>query len=179
MNERISNVNDIVAANDLVEVVGSYFPLNPAGSLYEALCPFHHGETPSFLVDPAAQTFRCEVCASHGDVVAFVMEYEHLEWTAAVKKLAARAGIRVRAGGLSESAVKLIESLAARFPPASPLPAEYELRRRLATAEGLLLALPVADRAGYIQLRDEILGEVQARADEMIMAAIELVSRSR
>jgi len=36
-------------ANDVVEVIGSYFPLKRAGANFRALCPFHKEKTPSFL----------------------------------------------------------------------------------------------------------------------------------
>ncbi|MEY2483842.1 MAG: primase [Verrucomicrobiota bacterium] len=89
------NIEQIAAANDIVEVIGSYFPLKRAGSTFKALCPFHQEKTPSFTVSPQRQTFHCFGCGVGGSVFRFVMDYEHLEFPAAVKKLAARAGIPV------------------------------------------------------------------------------------
>ena len=78
------------AANDIVEVIGSYFPLKRAGTTFKALCPFHQEKTPSFTVNPQRQTFHCFGCGEGGSVFRFVMDYEHLDFPAAVKKLAAR-----------------------------------------------------------------------------------------
>jgi DNA primase len=89
------NIEQIAAANDIVEVIGSYFPLKRAGSTFKALCPFHQEKTPSFTVSPQRQTFHCFGCGAGGSVFRFVMDYEHLEFPAAVKKLATRAGIPV------------------------------------------------------------------------------------
>ena len=89
------NIEQIAAANDIVEVIGSYFPLKRAGSTFKALCPFHQEKTPSFTVSPSRQTFHCFGCGAGGSVFRFVMDYEHLEFPAAVKKLAARVGIPV------------------------------------------------------------------------------------
>jgi DNA primase len=89
------NIEQIAAANDIVEVIGSYFPLKRAGSTFKALCPFHQEKTPSFTVSPQRQTFHCFGCGAGGSVFRFVMDYEHLEFPAAVKKLAARAGVPV------------------------------------------------------------------------------------
>ena len=89
------NIEQIAAANDIVEVIGSYFPLKRAGSSYKALCPFHQEKTPSFNVSPQRQTFHCFGCGAGGSVFRFVMDYEHLDFPSAVKKLAARAGIPV------------------------------------------------------------------------------------
>ena len=88
-------IEQIAAANDIVEVVGSYFPLKRAGANFKALCPFHQEKTASFMVSPSRQTFHCFGCGAGGSVFRFVMEYEHLDFPAAVHKLATRAGIPI------------------------------------------------------------------------------------
>src|SRR5256885_4125796 len=88
-------IEQIAAANDIVEVIGTYFPLKRAGSTFKALCPFHQEKTPSFTVSPSRQTFHCFGCGAGGSVFRFVMDYEHLDFPAAVKKLATRVGIPV------------------------------------------------------------------------------------
>ncbi len=89
------NIEQIAAANDIVEVIGSYFPLKRAGTNFKALCPFHQEKTPSFTVSPSRQTFHCFGCGVGGSVFRFVMDYEHIDFPAAVRKLAARVGIPV------------------------------------------------------------------------------------
>jgi DNA primase len=88
-------IEQIAAANDIVEVIGTYFPLKRAGSTFKALCPFHQEKSPSFTVSPSRQTFHCFGCGAGGSVFRFVMDYEHLDFPAAVKKLATRVGIPV------------------------------------------------------------------------------------
>src|SRR5436190_21543911 len=88
-------IEQIAAANDIVEVIGAYFPLKRAGSTFKALCPFHQEKTPSFTVSPSRQTFHCFGCGAGGSVFRFVMDYEHTDFPSAVRKLAARAGIMV------------------------------------------------------------------------------------
>jgi DNA primase len=88
-------IEQIAAGNDIVEVIGSYFPLKRAGANFKALCPFHQEKTPSFIVSPSRQTFHCFGCGAGGSVFRFVMEYEHLDFPAAVRKLATRAGITI------------------------------------------------------------------------------------
>jgi len=88
-------IGQIAAANDIVEVIGAYFPLKRAGANFKALCPFHQEKTPSFMVSPGRQTFHCFGCGAGGSVFRFVMEYEHVDFPAAVRKLAARAGITI------------------------------------------------------------------------------------
>jgi DNA primase len=88
-------IEQIAAANDIVEVIGSYFPLKRAGANFKALCPFHQEKTPSFHVSPQRQTFHCFGCGAGGSVFRFVMDYEHIDFPSAVRKLAARVGIPV------------------------------------------------------------------------------------
>jgi DNA primase len=88
-------IEQIAAANDIVEVIGAYFPLKRAGANFKALCPFHQEKTPSFHVSPQRQTFHCFGCGVGGSVFRFVMDYEHIDFPTAVRKLAARVGIRV------------------------------------------------------------------------------------
>ena len=88
-------IEQIAAANDIVEVIGSYFPLKRAGANFKALCPFHQEKTPSFIVSPSRQTFHCFGCGAGGSVFRFVMDYEHIDFPSAVRKLGARAGITV------------------------------------------------------------------------------------
>ena len=73
-------IEQIAAANDIVEVIGSYFPLKRAGANFKALCPFHQEKTPSFTVSPQRQTFHCFGCGVGGSVFRFVMDYEHIDF---------------------------------------------------------------------------------------------------
>jgi DNA primase len=88
-------IEQIAASNDIVEVICSYFPLKRAGSNFKALCPFHQEKTPSFTVSPSRQTFHCFGCGAGGSIFRFVMDYEHVDFPEAVRKLAARAGITI------------------------------------------------------------------------------------
>jgi DNA primase len=88
-------IEQIASANDIVEVIGTYFPLKRAGSNFKALCPFHQEKTPSFTVSPQRQSFHCFGCGVGGSVFRFVMDYEHIDFPAAARKLAERAGIRI------------------------------------------------------------------------------------
>lgn len=86
-------LEQIRAANDIVDVIGSYLPLKRAGANFRALCPFHREKTPSFNVNPHHQIFKCFGCGKGGDVFTFVREYENLEFMDAVRRLAERASI--------------------------------------------------------------------------------------
>ena len=85
----------ILAATDIVDVIGSYIEVKRAGPSYKALCPFHNEKSPSFNINPQRQFYHCFGCKKSGDAITFVREYENLTFIDAVKKLAARAGITV------------------------------------------------------------------------------------
>jgi DNA primase len=83
----------IRAASDIVDVIGSYLPLKKAGANFTALCPFHKEKTPSFNVNAQKQIFHCFGCHKGGDVFTFVQEYENIGFMDAVRRLAERARI--------------------------------------------------------------------------------------
>lgn len=85
----------ILAATDIVDVIGSYIEVKRAGPSYKALCPFHNEKSPSFNINPQRQFFHCFGCKKSGDAITFVREYENLTYVDAIKKLAARVGITV------------------------------------------------------------------------------------
>ena len=67
-----ATLEQIRAASDIVDVIGSYLPLKRAGANWVALCPFHKEKTPSFNVNPHKQIFHCFGCHKGGDVFTFV-----------------------------------------------------------------------------------------------------------
>ncbi|MBI2440992.1 MAG: DNA primase [Lentisphaerae bacterium] len=89
-------LEEIRLNNDIATVIGGYFALQRSGSAFKALCPFHKEKTPSFMVNPQRQIFHCFGCGAGGDVFRFVMDFEKVDFMAAVKLLARRAGIRLQ-----------------------------------------------------------------------------------
>ena len=85
----------ILAATDIVALIGSYIKVKRAGPSYKALCPFHNDLTPSLSINPHRQLFHCFGCGKSGDAITFVREFENLSFSDAVQKLASRAGIAV------------------------------------------------------------------------------------
>ena len=79
---------------DIVKVIGEYVRLRKSGvSRYTGLCPFHSEKTPSFSVHAGHQFYKCFGCGASGDVLKFVMEFEHVSFPEALKLLAERNGI--------------------------------------------------------------------------------------
>ena len=90
-----SFMDELIARNDIVDVVGSYVQLTRKGSNLFGLCPFHSEKTGSFSVSPDKQIYYCFGCKRGGGVVNFIMEEENLPFPDAVRFLAKRAGMEV------------------------------------------------------------------------------------
>jgi DNA primase len=88
-----ATLEQIRAASDIVEVIGSYLPLKRAGANFVTLCPFHREKSPSFNVNPQRQIFHCFGCHQGGDVFSFIEQYENLTFVEAVRRLAERSKI--------------------------------------------------------------------------------------
>ncbi|MBN1694638.1 DNA primase [candidate division WOR-3 bacterium] len=88
-------INQIKEKIEITHLIGDYLPLKKAGKNYVANCPFHKDDTPSFHVSPALNIFHCFGCGKSGDVISFVMEFEKVPFTEAVRILAERAGIKI------------------------------------------------------------------------------------
>lgn len=135
-------IAQVRAANDIVDVISEYVELMPAGNVYKGICPFPHAgnsrETePSFTVYPETQSFYCYGCgkgsrsagSAGSDVIAFIMEIEHLTFPQAVTYLAERAGISLPASDDDNAVRKFIEANKQRL--------EYYQSSLFATKEAL------------------------------------------
>lgn len=74
---------------DIVEVINARVTLTKSGAEYEACCPFHNEDTPSFKVTPSKQFYHCFGCGAHGDAIKFLQEYEGLSFLDACRALGA------------------------------------------------------------------------------------------
>lgn len=88
-------IEEVRAANDIVDVISERIPVRKAGRNYRALCPFHDEKTPSFNINPERQIYHCFGCGVGGNAITFVMEYDKIGFVEAVRELADRAGIRL------------------------------------------------------------------------------------
>ena len=92
----MDQIEEVLTKTDIVELIGEYVHLKRAGRNFKALCPFHSEKTPSFIVSPERQIFKCFGCSLGGNAIKFLMEYEKMEFGEALRFLAKRAGITLR-----------------------------------------------------------------------------------
>jgi len=94
----MSETDEIKARLDIVDVVSETVTLKKSGRNYLGFCPFHSNtKTPSFVVFPETQTWRCfGACADGGDLFSFVMRREGFSFKEALETLARQAGVQLQ-----------------------------------------------------------------------------------
>ena len=78
---------------DIVDVISKYVALKRAWSNFSGLCPFHQEKTPSFMVSPQKQIFKCFGCGKWGNAITFIKEVERVDFWDCIKILAKDANI--------------------------------------------------------------------------------------
>src|SRR3989344_1963849 len=92
-----SPVQKIKERLGIEEIASSYIKLEKTGVNLKAKCPFHNEKTPSFFISPDRGTYYCFGCGASGDIFTFVEEFEGLDFKGALKLLADRAGVPLKA----------------------------------------------------------------------------------
>jgi DNA primase len=96
----LSVIDHIKARLDIVDVVSPYVALQKSGRGFKANCPFHNERTPSFVVNPDHQSWRCfGACAEGGGAFDFVMKAENMDFGQALHLLAQRTGVQLEKRG--------------------------------------------------------------------------------
>jgi len=88
-----SDVDEVKARTNIADIIGERVVLKSAGvGSLKGLCPFHDEKSPSFNVRPQVGYYHCFGCGESGDVYSFLRAIDHLTFSEAVEKLAARIG---------------------------------------------------------------------------------------
>ena len=107
-------IEEVKAANDIVDVISQYVTLKRHSNTYFGLCPFHREKTSSFAVAPDKQIYHCFGCGEGGNVIRFVMKVENIGFKEAIEHLADRAKITLPVtnyedSGISQDELKMRE----------------------------------------------------------------------
>ncbi len=95
----MSVIDEIKSKLDIVDLVSDTVTLRKSGKNYTGFCPFHSNtKTPSFVVFPDTQTWRCfGACADGGDIFSFFIKREGYDFKQALETLAQQAGVQLQA----------------------------------------------------------------------------------
>ncbi|MFK8045022.1 MAG: DNA primase [Crocinitomicaceae bacterium] len=91
-----STIDEIFQTARVEEVIGDFVQMKKAGSNFKAKSPFTDEKTPSFMISPAKQIWKCFSTSKGGNVVSFLMEHEHFTYVEALKWLANKYGIEIK-----------------------------------------------------------------------------------
>jgi len=103
------DVEEVKSRVNIVELIGRYITLKPAGQRFKGRCPFHPDDTPSLLVSPDKGLWHCFGCHAGGDAIGFLMKIERLSFPEALSRLARELGIEIRTAG-GEGRAKLLQA---------------------------------------------------------------------
>ncbi len=88
-----SDIDEVRSRTNLADIVGDYVSLKSAGvGSMKGLCPFHEERSPSFHVRPQVGFYHCFGCGEGGDVFTFLQKMDHVSFSEAVERMAARIG---------------------------------------------------------------------------------------
>ena len=88
-------IDQLLDRIDIIDVISPRVTLKKAGKDYQALCPFHTENTPSFTVSQNKQFYHCFGCGKHGSAIGFMMEFEGMDFVDCIETLAQSAGMSV------------------------------------------------------------------------------------
>ena len=167
-------IEDIMQTSRIEEVIGEFVNLKRAGANLKGLSPFTDEKSPSFVVSPAKQIFKCFSTGKGGTVVTFLMEKEHFSYPEALRWLADKYSIQ-----LPEDGPATAEEMAANTERESlhiinEFAKEYFSKNMHESEEGKAIGLSYFEERGF---RADIvqkfqLGYCSNKSDEFTKAAL-------
>ncbi|MDD3877777.1 MAG: DNA primase [Bacteroidales bacterium] len=104
-----NTIQKIFEYSRIEEVVRDFVRLKKSGVNYKGLCPFHNEKTPSFMVNPAKNIFKCFGCGEAGNALSFIMKLEHFTYPEALRYLAEKYSINIEEDSNSEDVAAEME----------------------------------------------------------------------
>lgn len=139
-----ADVEEVKSRTNIADIVGERVALKSAGvGSLKGLCPFHDERSPSFHVRPQVGFYHCFGCGESGDVYTFLRQMDHVSFTEAVERLAARIGftLHYEEGGAApetsgRARLYAANAAAAEFYRAQLLSPEADIGRRFLGERG-------------------------------------------
>lgn len=138
----------ILDTAQIEDVVRDFVNLKKAGSLLKGNCPFHQEKTPSFVVNPNKNIFKCFGCGKGGDSVSFIMEHEKFNFPEALRYLANKYHIEIEETQVSTED-KQVQDEKESLLIALNYAAKYYQTQLLETEEGIAIGLSYFKERGF------------------------------
>ncbi len=90
-----NTIQQILSRIDIIDIVGAFVKLKKRGTNYLGLCPFHNEKTPSFIVSPNKEIYKCFGCGKSGNAIGFIMDHEKYSYVEALRWLAQKYNVEV------------------------------------------------------------------------------------
>jgi DNA primase len=181
---RQADIDEVKARVNIADVVGERVALKPAGvGSMKGLCPFHDERSPSFHVRPQVGYYHCFGCGESGDVYSFLRAMDHVSFTEAVERMAARVGytLHYEDGGAApettgRSRLYAANAAAAEYFRTQLLSPEADTARRFLGDRGFDAGAAAHFGVGYApkgwsSLMDHLLAQKFSR-DELVQAGL-------
>jgi len=143
-----STVSLILETARIEEVIGEYVHLRRRGANLVGLCPFHSEKTPSFTVSPLKGFYKCFGCGAAGNVVKFLMEYEHYTYIEALRYLARKYNIEIEEREPTEEEIQKANEKESLY-SVNAMAAEFFKTQLLETPEGRNIGLSYFEERGF------------------------------
>jgi DNA primase len=88
-------IQQILSRIDIIDIVSGFVKLKKRGVNYLGLCPFHNEKTPSFIVSPTKEIYKCFGCGRSGNSISFLMEHEKYSYVEALRWLANKYNVEI------------------------------------------------------------------------------------
>jgi DNA primase len=151
-------IRKIIDSAQIVEVVGDFVNLKKSGSIYKGNCPFHQEKTPSFVVNPNKNIFKCFGCGKGGDAINFIMEHEKFSYPEALKFLANKYQIEIEETYTQTEENKAEQAQVDSLYIALNFATKYFQQQLLETEDGRNIALSYCKERG---MSDEVIQKFQ------------------
>jgi twinkle protein len=104
-------VDEIKQRASTFEVVSDFVKLKKTGVNYTGICPFHDEKSPSFVVNPVKNIYKCFGCGKGGDSISFMIESQKKSFPEAIKYLADKYNIQFKEETLKKEYTKPLPRL--------------------------------------------------------------------
>ncbi|RLD22108.1 MAG: DNA primase [Bacteroidetes bacterium] len=143
-------IEEVFETAKIEDVVGDFLNLKRYGSNLKGLCPFHDEKTPSFMVSPTKNIFKCFGCGEGGGPVQFVMEHEKYSYPEAIRYLAGKYGIKIEETESSPEEKQLFQEVESLH-LVNKFAQEVFVRNLHETDEGRQIGMSYFKERGYLE----------------------------